>query len=292
MICVFFCSITLAQTKDGRTQVQKSRELSIEELKQIWSSIKNSKINKQFKDGSIDSWGDVARIIFDELQKIQSCSNQREAFQFYINQFGKHGAQADFRWLFALRSQGLTADRSVAPPSREKKKVERRRSELLVAELQVRMFLKSPELLARYYHSVAWFNFMFGEYSFPFHLHKCYQCLHEGERSDEYWWFAQNFLIMLHATGRDDLLKGAKPEDLKPQFKKWSDWLIENGMYLRPSKKTHYWVLDEGEKARKEGYVPFVLNQKLPPLVVRPKYPFPDWKGPSPAKPQDYFEME
>jgi hypothetical protein len=271
----------------------KPESAARKEAAQIWETIRTAgpKDPKKYKDGQLEYWVEIYDVGFRELKKIIKSPNPREALEYYVNQFGKHGPQADMRWLMPVRSWNLAADWSPAGPYRDKKYRDFRRIQILFAELQVRQFLKSPDLLDRYYQSIVWYGGFFKELNFPVYLGGVYRHMQKDE-DDEYWWFAQNFLLMAHATGRDDLLKNVKPENLKPRCTKWFEWLKNNGMYLRPSAKAPYWVLDEGERSRQEGYVPFVLQQELPPLKVRPKYPFPDWKGPSPATPRDFKAIE
>jgi len=286
------CCLNAAQAvpKQKGSDEEKPKPLSPEEISQIWKKIRISTPPSSVKSpvGSVGYWIYLKKVSFSELNKIIVSSNPRKGLEYYVNQFGKYGAQTDMRWLLAARSHLLPANRRIQPD--QDKKI--RRMQLIFTELQVRQFLKEPQLLARYYHSVIWFNNMFADINFPVFLGNVYRNMKESTKDDNYWWYAQNFVLMAHATGRDDLLKDVKPEDLKPRFQQWFEWFRKNGMYLRASPNSIYWVLDKGEKSRKEGYVPFVLKQTLPPLKVHPEYPFPDWKGPKPTMPQNYRSME
>lgn len=195
------------------------------------------------------------------------------------------------RWLIAARSRLLPADPHLNPNSKENTP-ELHNAQKYFAEFQVRQFLKKPKLLERYYRSMVWYNDMFNDLTFPVRLGKLYRNLEEGSQDENYWWYAQNFVLLAHATGRDDLLKDVKPDNLKPRFQEWYQWLRENGPYLRASPDSFYWVLDEGEKSRKEGYIPFLVKQRFPPLKIRPKYPFLDWKGPKPATAEEFKQYE
>lgn len=288
-------NLSAAQTDSKKEEVNKKKKsLSLEEISKIWTKIrtaappKNAKIEK----GSADAWVDIIHVGHRELKKIVMSSNPRQGLEYFVNQFGKDGPQADMRWLISARSMMLTANRT-GRPYYDKKDFQLRRAQLIFAELQVRQFLKSPKLLDHYYHSVIWFNHMFADTFFPAYLGNVVRNMQEDtNNNDEYWWYAQNFVLMVHATGRDDLLKNANPEDLKPQFKEWFEWFKKNGMYLRPSSNSISWDIDKGEKRRKEGYVPFLLKHQLPPLKLQPKYPFSNWKGLKPATPQEYRTME
>ncbi|WP_145310414.1 hypothetical protein [Gimesia fumaroli] len=267
--------------------------MSKDEIHQVWDTIKTTEFpdTKQVPAGSEGYWIEVMSVGFDELRRVVESSNPREGLKYFVDQFGKEGAQTDMRWLVAARSQLLPANRRVKPANADGQPI-LRRAQIIFAELQVRQFLKEPKLLARYYQSVVWFENMFDDLFFPILLGNLYRNMKEDSSDDNYWWYAQNFLLLAHATGRDDLLKDVKPEKLKPRFQQWFKWFRFNGMYLRPAPNSWYWEIDKGEKTRQEGYIPFVLHQELPPLKVRPKYPFPDWKGPKPTTPANYRSME
>lgn len=275
--------------KDGNP-----KRLSPAIIAEIWTKIKSAEApqSPNIKEGSPEAWLNVIKVGFAEMQKIIKSSNPREGLEYYVHQFGKQGAQADMRWLLALRTWGLAPDRSLNPHREDKITHNNRRVQLISAELQVRLFLKDPKLLARYYHSVIWYGYMFNDLFYPVRLGQVYRNMKADSPDDNYWWYAQNFVLMAHATGRDDLLKGAKPEDLKPRFQQWYHWFMQNGMYLRASPDTFYWSLEEKGKKIRKVYFPFVSKQELPPLKVLPIYPFPDWKGPKPTTPQNYWSME
>jgi hypothetical protein len=113
-----------------------------------------------------------------------------------------------------------------------------------------------------------------------------------SEKPDaEYWWYARNFVVYAHATGRDDLLHDVKPEKLHARYIKWIHWIASNGPYLRASQSESRWYLDEGEKKRQEEYMPFVSRSRLPELIKQPRNPFPDWTGPPPLRPKDLRQL-
>ncbi len=135
----------------------KPESAARKEAAQIRETIRTAipKDPKKYKDGQFEYWTKIYVVGFRELKKIIKSPNPREALEYYVNQFGKHGPQADMRWLMSVRAWNLAADWSPAGPHRDKKYRDLRRIQILFAELQVRQFLKSPDLLDRYYQSVV-----------------------------------------------------------------------------------------------------------------------------------------
>lgn len=276
---------SVASPKDEEN-CNKPADLSKKDLIRIWVEIQ-SVPKKELEEEPVDYWFMVWRVGYFELEKIICSSNVREGLNFYVSQFGKTDSQSDTRWLMAASSRLLPADISIRPLT-DAKDNDSLKAQLLFAEFQVKQFLSEPKLLARYYQSVVWRQRMFSDAFFPIRLGQVYRNMKKDSTDEHYWWYAQNFILMAHATGGDDFFKGAKPDQLKPCFQKWFEWFRLNGMYLRASPDTFYWVLNEGEKSRKEGYVPFISEQTLPPLIVKPKYPFPQWEGPKPPPIDDF----
>jgi hypothetical protein len=129
--------------------------------------------------------------------------------------------------------------------------------------------LDNPKLLARYYDVLAWERVWFEFFNLENIIKSTHDHLREAP-AEEYWWDALNFIILAHATGRDDLLKDAKPEKLRARFETWYTWFEENRLYLRSVENGWLWTLDENAKARSE----------------RPPIAFPDWD----ALPDDPFD--
>lgn len=274
----------------------QKRGLDKKELSHIWTTIKTTPASneKKFKEGKAGTnafWYGVMDVGFVELKKIVYSANVREGLKYYVSQFGKNDALTDFRWLIAARRRLLPADTEIRPHIAPKE-IDLMHAELYFAEYQVRQFLEKPKLLARYYQSVIWYDQMFSDLFFPVFLGQVIENMKTGSSDEYYWWYAQNFMLMAHATGRDDLLKGAKPEDLKPRFQIWYRWFVRNGMYLRASPDSFYWRLNPEEPALKKVNFQFMSHRRLPVLKVRPQYPFPDWEGPKPLTPEDYLTAE
>ncbi|VAX39247.1 hypothetical protein MNBD_PLANCTO02-909, partial [hydrothermal vent metagenome] len=224
--------------------------------------------------------------------------------KFYVDQFGKHGSQADMKWLYIARTFNLA---STAKIPEQKDQPLDYRIYCLFAKHQVLQFTKDPALLKRFYEGTIWYKPYDGFFGKDRHdkvfghgaLGLTVRVIHERMKDikkESYWGCARNFMLLAYATGREDLLKNIKPEKLYPQYVKWEKWMLKerNGAYLRASSKEPRWVLDKGEKKRQEMYFPFLENEQmeLPPLKIKPKYPFPDWKGPKPGTPAEHRETE
>lgn len=290
VVCSGVCSAQIDLSINTDHQISK-KILTPKELDQIWTNIKNvdTPLSKKVKDGSPESWYLEFKVGHKELKKIIDSSNQREGIEFFVNQFGREGAQADMRWLIAARTMMLPADRNLKPTTQDKNL---RHVQNTFAEFQVRQFLKHPKLLDRYYHSVVWFNHMFNKMFFSTYLGNVRKKLQSDEFQNDYWWYAQNFLLLVHATNRDDLLENAKPEELKPVFEQWYQWLKLNGIFLTASPDGIYWTRNEADNSKNKIYLPFLKDQTLPPLKKYPKYPFPNWMGKKPTTPKIYRALE
>lgn len=302
LLLIYPCEMETVLADEQKTE---THPLSQKELTAIWEAIKSTKAadikQTQFPDvdfkiepGSDNYWGLFTALGFDELKKISQSSNPRKGFQYFVDQFGTTDALTDMRWLQAARALHLNPERSYHPLREPENKYQQRqrRDQLIFAELMVRKFLKSPEALKRYYQAVIWFDRMLHPLNFPVYQGVISRQLKKESPEDGYWWHAFQFVLMAHATGRDDLLEDVKPEDLKPRFNKWFNWYKENGLKLWADEETWYWEKNTDENNKLYLNLKFLDDQGLPPLKVRPQYPFPNWKGPEPAAPKLYRGVE
>lgn len=307
--CTALCLLLLQPGNTGTVLAEEqktaARPLSQKELAAIWDSIKTLKvediqqkkfpeIDSQIEPGSIEYWGVITAHGMEELRKISQSSNPREGFQYIVDQFGKNDAQTEMRWLQAVRGMNLNPDRHLHPYREPENEYERRhrRDQLIFAELMVRKFLKSPSALKRYYQNVIWFDNLFKPLNFPVYYGTIHRQFQKESPEDDYWWHAFQFVLMAHATGRDDLLKDVKPEDLKPRFEEWHTWFEQNGIKIRADAETWYWKKNTDKNNKLYLNLNFLRDHNLPPLRVRPEYPFPDWKGPDPTTPANYISLE
>ncbi len=284
---------SLAKQQTVEKKDDSAKSLSTEEIHLVWHNIKTVGFPgiRRLPAGSEGYWLEVTKVGFDELKKIIYSSNPRQGLKYYVDQFGKDDAHSDMRWLLAVRTWNLNPDKSLHP-HREEKTLQERKVQLIFAELMVRKFLKSPAALRRYYQAVIWFDNLFKPINYSVYHGTIYRQFQKENPDDDYWWHAFQFVLMVHATGRDDLLKDVKPEELKPRFQEWYNWFYQNGLFLRADPETWYWKRNQDKKTDLKLNLKFFNDQNLPPLKVRPPYPFPDWKGPEPTTPANYISME
>jgi hypothetical protein len=150
----------------------------------------------------------------------------------------------------------------------------------LVCEIQVRMFLNDPDLLERYYHAVIWSG-VFIEHGGSMEMEEWWSLMQkvhgldwdarDSVPGDDYWWYAREFMLLAHATGRDDLLRDVDASELYSRYEKWGRWMRSNvwkdtgwtRFFPHPDKPI--WV--ERESLLAEGR----------PLLKIPVLPFADW---------------
>lgn len=154
----------------------------------------------------------------------------------------------------------------------------------------VRQFLRDEERFHRYYVAVIWHRRLL-EYPCLGHSVVVMRDALAKDNNPLYWWYARNFLVLAHATGRDDLLSDVETDELRPRFDEWLKWFAKNGAFLRARTDYPGWHVDEGEKRRQEGFIPFLDDAQLPCLVKFPECPFPDWEGPPPPTPKNFHDM-
>jgi len=277
-----------AKKNNAPTRVRKHAE-------RYWNVIKSASASEPKKgdpDEITEYWTDIILQTMKSFEEMLEDTDKREVLTYYVERFGKDGAQADMRWLVAYYPVTMNNCQAggLSPP-RDNRSKRWREIQLLFAEIHVRHLLANPKILSRYYQAVVWKGkFIRAKEGWIMEVGNTERSF--SKKSDEeYWWYARNFVLMAHATGRDDLLQNVKPENLKGQFRKWQSWLKNEGVFLRPSSKYPRWELDEGEKRRKEGYLPYLFKSEKPPLLIIPKYPFPDWKGPEPPPPSLLSEL-
>lgn len=244
-------------------------------------------------------WGDVAVGIPDVLEdfwpKLRGLdrSEQKKAVEYFVVQFGKHGAEADFRWFLS----GLTF---VYPDSTDYSRHPADLYEfgLIVDEALTRRMIKEPELLDRFVYLTAWLDHLFNPLVFAIRVSTLrdgsgFPEEEDGKPGSDYWSDAWRFLLMAHVTGRGDLARNADPEKLDDRFRVWLSWWLENGAYLEPVKDKPKWRLNERAKEAGQPLTPeFDRWGKMAPLQFVPKVPFPDWdKTVPPPNPRVFLEL-
>jgi hypothetical protein len=273
----------------GQQEQEKASDEITEIVASYWQKIKS--VDEETPADGDDAglqeyWVGVAiecEKLFKEM--LMKGKDERAVIESFESKFGRDGAKADIRWILCSRS--CTLDMRLWDLIHEwmdgdADKLWRKR-QLLMAEFQTRRYLKDRKAFEQYYHCVIWADWIFNAEQFRFHVG---QTAARIERQSDYWWYARKFIVMAHGTGRDDLLKDAKPEDLAGRFREWQAWLKTEGPFLRPSTKDNGWSMDAKAKHDGDRYEPFVTSQELPSLANPPGAPFADWKGPSPMAPK------
>lgn len=256
----------------------------------IWERIKNASSDAvvdttepNFDERVLNHWykvkSETFKVFFEE---IVDQDDRQEALKFFVDQFGRHGAQADFRWLSVeptITLPGCFGDEGGLHKPDSDRHRRARECQLAIAELQVPKFLANQDLMVRYYQAVVWHNHVFHRtYLFP-HLWRVLDSKFTDPSNREYWWHARTFMMLAHGTSRDDLIRNVKPEDLHLRCRQWLDWVNGKEPYLRTVPAEFRWRLDEGALRRGEAYLDEDGRPEFQPLQVPVDYPFPDWKG-------------
>lgn len=156
-----------------------------------------------------------------------------EYLTWYVGQFGKHGADADIRWMLADPDAFIATAHAIPSGLPSKERQDSYRLALgvlhvdgLAAEALVKRFLKEPAIVPRYYRAVVWFGQLLDDKArYGYAIGKLTQHFQDSQ-GPPFWLFARQFILLAHATGRDDLWLGKKPEDLKPAFVEWRTWFL------------------------------------------------------------------
>jgi len=251
---------------------------------QTWAAIESAakEMEKmQARKEELD-WGDwlplterVQRAFYLECAK----HSPQKVIPAFAKRFGTRGDLEDYFWLAADPDSTLVFVRK-GPRSKDLLKGQPREMQLRIAEAQTRLFLEKPELLARYWHGLMWSRAVCerdGRFSrIPFLAGEVNRAWIEekGDRKaneEIYWWHARYFVILAHATSRDDLLKDADPEKLQIRFAKWFEWYSAHWPMLQPDKTVLRWELPSNPREH-------ILREE-PPSIQPPSTPFPKWKG-------------
>ena len=234
-----------------------------------------------------DLWGDTMSRCERRFRSLLRTPDRRTLIARFVRHFGTEGDEADFAWLVSFYGGMVDyAPRFTSVfPRKGEAELLAREAQLTIAETQTHMFLAKKDLLRRYSHVYLWCGALRG-----FMSTMCVAAMRKRIGSEEYWWYARNFLVMAHLTGRDDLLAGSKPEELEPVFWAWYRWYRRSGGYLRFDTEQKRWLVDPSKRARMEVYVPFVQDLELPPYEPA-RYPFPNWKGRKPCSPKLLAEL-
>lgn len=288
------CALSAATEKASQSP---SADSAVQKrFKRVWEKIRKTKAKRPQKmdRDSINSYWIMIFFQCNELfeKSLLTQPNLDRKLALFVNRFGRDGPAADIRWVavfpsatLPLRSRPVSKDND-----RPVGDTTARSLQMHLSELLTRRFVKEPKTLRRYWHIMAWRGAWFVGYpnnthpflvpsvAFPMTAGFTYRGITRGPK-DEYWWWARNFVLLAHATGRDDLLKNADPAHLHKKAEQWYRWYTWNERFLRPDTKYPRWIWD----------ITAIYNQSFwkntLPEFEFPNAPFPDWKGvPPPGK--------
>jgi hypothetical protein len=117
----------------------------------------------------------------------------------------------------------------------------------LISELEIQRFAGDAKLLDRYYRAVMWSNCCWlirdgkavGFRSSIDYLRKAMA----DKQNSVYWITARLFVVMAHATNRDDLIASDEPA-LRANYAKWQQWMDMANGHLIKSTSGPTWVYD------------------------------------------------
>ena len=218
-----------SETSSSLSSQRQSQVKATQEAENYWMEIRSAPVNsnsifdESFEPSLIKYWIDTHLTANRAFRRMTEGTHLREKLKYYVEQFGKHGSQADMRWLLADPSATLTDGQGIHAGLYSKSTARSRKAreiQLLIAEFQVRKMLSDRATFERYYQAVVWYGFLFHNDYFGHTLSVMRQEFSE-KRNADHWWYARNFMMMAHATWRDDLLRVVKPEELNTAFMKW-----------------------------------------------------------------------
>lgn len=233
-------------------------------------------------------WLDLSRLLAAEFWAMAFKDHSDESVAFLARQFGKYGAEADMRLLLSATDVFLAQDypdpganisvTAESPPEKRCGVKKLRELQLTVSKVQVEMFLRDPELFDRYYNFLIWSRQFLGtRHSHWAAFGPKIGDLEKGfDRSDEtgdYWWHARNFMLVAHASSRDDLLKGADPSGLVGRFDEWHAWVVSNYEDLMPQLAKPVWLIQPGSGTSLEW------GEMELRALREPATPFENWDG-------------
>lgn len=246
------------------------------------------------KADPLGTWQDFAVACqrqFIASLRVLPAQDRPEAISYYVSQFGRHDALADFRWLcgqhrFMLPDASDAHAAFVAPDGKWMLPVRD-----LVCQRIVERCLTDRRFLARYYHAVVWSRRFVNTPGEPGRDTLLNQNVRVGSafsstaemlqrfgaaRRGEWWWWARNAVLLIFAFGHDDVLAKANPDELAAKFFQLRGTVQERFAELRADNTQFQWVLDP-KRQRRAHMAPDEDGEVVLPLMRIPRAPLPDW---------------
>ncbi|MEX0700828.1 MAG: hypothetical protein WD069_01920 [Planctomycetales bacterium] len=224
----------------------------------------------------------------------------RANVEYFWSQFGKHGGVTDYSLVVAAPGMMHPGMQSIFNSSTWQEDhaddVKSRfpshyRVVILGSEIQTRSFLADRTKLKRYHRLILWSRLVYRRADqdqdfVPGMARQTATVFAGNEIDDKYWWGARNFVLLAYATGREDLLDNVKPEDLRPRFKTWHEWVQTRSPWLVANPETLQWKVGRLIPRRQDG------SWGMPPMPL-PERPCDDWDEQVPMpNPAEVVQLE
>ena len=178
-LCVIgVCLILGCQTPSGNGRPMRRDSATVRQcLETHWEAIRNWRPETPYDeyDDKLEWWADVIMSSYEHMWLACYHVGPETALPFFVKQFGKHGAEVDFRLLMGgvdlLLPQHYhrpAEDWRQSTPATKKAHQVARQAQLAAAKAQVEFFLRNPALLGRYYHALVWSRQFFGSPRYHF----------------------------------------------------------------------------------------------------------------------------
>lgn len=217
-------------------------------------------------------------------------SSLETAIKSYLDEFGKGSLRDDYEWAFAapdiilpIQMKGpVTVTNDEGDKSIQDWQLLWYHSQLMTANWEVDRFLRDGQELDRFYRIMLWGHQLFGRPTvhsaqFNFRLKNCVEGIAKFNGDEQRIWYFRDFILMAHATDRDDLLKGASVVDLPERFESWKKWLLEGD-----DPAMRHLIADPDRPVWK--YDASVDNSGALPAINEGSAPLPKWDGDIPTR--------
>lgn len=218
--------------------VSVQNDLLVKE-QQYWSQLKSA-TPKRFDDlqGEVDTTWYLTTVENAKTIYWKMCldENRDQFLKYYISRLGTEDAQSDFMWILGSPDflfpkyqvddeYGFKSSKGDVKLLKEIQKVQVTQCKYLVQNM-----VSNPKFMKRYYDLIRWTGFLgepkedaqFSE--FVANVEKLDAGFQDADEYS-YWSYARYFVLLVHQTSRDDLLKDADPDKLLEKYKVWREWL-------------------------------------------------------------------